>query len=292
MAAIVTRLKRAVRTLLRPFARPMLRPILRRIDEVNELAVRLDRHLPIIENAIQSQNAELRSRARSEANVRAELDRLGEELAHTRRQVEELRQAATPTPPVDPPPAIRLARLRPGDELRLHFTCGAESRSGYVNVDVAALPGADLAANLRDLPFDEGSVVAIRASLVLERFSVAELRRVVLPRWRSLLAPGGELVVLAGDAEANLADYQAGRLTFEQLAALSFGAQEDGQAPLHSMLSGEVITRLLAEAGFGSIETHARQRLNDASNRVEVRAARGDQGQLPMEAASRTSSRG
>jgi DNA repair ATPase RecN len=97
----VSRIKGAIRALLRPIVRALLRPVNRRIDEMNrrvdelsELTERLDRHLPIVENAIESQNAELRSRARSEVDVRAEMDRLREDLARAQQQIDAIRRDA------------------------------------------------------------------------------------------------------------------------------------------------------------------------------------------------------
>src|SRR3989442_2929612 len=116
-------LTRTLRALLRPFARPFLRPIFRRIeeaerriDEVNQLAVRLDQHLPIVENVIESQNAELRSGAREGTEVRAELGRLKDELVRTQNQIQTLREdfaltftSSSPAAvPVEPPAMTQL----------------------------------------------------------------------------------------------------------------------------------------------------------------------------------------
>ena len=119
-------LRRSVKAVLRPFARPFLRPIFRRfteigqrVDELSALAVRLDKHLPIVESAIESQNAVLRAAARDRAAARAELERLKEELARAQSQIDALREeilpltsgspgpgpdrAATAEPPADEP---------------------------------------------------------------------------------------------------------------------------------------------------------------------------------------------
>src|SRR5205823_240787 len=97
-----------------------------RIDDVDHLAVRLDRHLPLVENAIESQNAELRSGARDRAQVHAELRRLREELERTQRQLDGLRrrdavtaEAAAPAAPA--PPAVSDGQA----DLRLGFHCGS-----------------------------------------------------------------------------------------------------------------------------------------------------------------------
>jgi len=76
---------------LRPVAHLILRPVYRRMDEIARLAERVDRHLPIVENVIESQNADLRARTRESAEIRAELGRLREDLVEVRRQLDELR---------------------------------------------------------------------------------------------------------------------------------------------------------------------------------------------------------
>jgi hypothetical protein len=303
LSAIVAGPKHVVKALLRPFVRPLLRPVIRRfeavekrLDEVQDLAVRLDRHLPILENVIESQNAELRSQTRSPGDVSAELAALKQDLARTRLEVQALqRHVSSPGTPAQQTAepgveasAVPLRAGHGGDEdgrdLRLDFCFGAESAPGHVRVDLGDVSAGDLVAGLGRLRFREGCALEVRASIGLERFSTAELRERVLPYWRSLLAPGARFVVVCVDAEANLADYQAGRLTFEQLAALSHGERR-------SMLSEPSIGRLLREAGFESIETVARWCGDDAANRIEVRAARPGGGPQPVEAGARTSAR-
>jgi chromosome segregation ATPase len=84
---------------LRPFARPLLRPLFgrldrmqRQIDELDRLAKRLDRHLPIVENLIDSHNATLRTSARDVAQLRADLERAQSELRQALSQVDRLRE--------------------------------------------------------------------------------------------------------------------------------------------------------------------------------------------------------
>jgi hypothetical protein len=253
--ATVSILLRTIRRVLRPLARPFLRPLIRRIerledrvDGVNDLAVRLDHHLPIVESLIESQNSTLRVAARDAIALRAELDRL-------RSEVEALRaRPAVAALPVSPPAAqVAGQRLAAGDgDLRLEFGSDSQCLPDHVSVDLRALRGQDLAAELRALPFGDRSTAGIRASLVLERFSVGEVRDVLLPCWHSLLRPGGSLVVVGGDAEASL------------------------------------LERLLAAAGFESIQVVAGPPAGDGAHQVEVTATRRAQGSTPAGVVSRT----
>ena len=78
---------------------------------------------------------------------------------------------------------------------RLNLGCGTDIRPGYVNLDIAPLPGVDVVHELGSgpLPFDDASLTEVVAKDILEHVDLAgtlrELHRV--------LAPGGRLVVTA-----------------------------------------------------------------------------------------------
>src|SRR5262245_53542140 len=95
LAAIVSTMKRTVKRALRPFARPLgvrLQELSRRIDEVRDVAMRLDERLPVVENVIESQHALLRTAARDTEVLRGELAGVSEELAAAERQLLALRE--------------------------------------------------------------------------------------------------------------------------------------------------------------------------------------------------------
>src|SRR5262249_42634718 len=146
--------KRTARKLMRPPARLLLRPVLRRIDQVNELAEEVHNHLPIVESVIESQNAELRTRARADAAVRAELERLKSDISQLQRQLEELRSATRgPAEGTAEDPATELIVARRfgsnGADLRLEFVSGRQSTSDRAGVDLGRWRGTDAAAHLR-----------------------------------------------------------------------------------------------------------------------------------------------
>ena len=58
--------------------------------------------------------------------------------------------------------------------------------AGFVNVDMSAVPGVDISADLQRFPFRDGSVAAIECDAVLEHVpdpavAVTEMRRVLKP---------------------------------------------------------------------------------------------------------------
>jgi ubiquinone/menaquinone biosynthesis C-methylase UbiE len=74
---------------------------------------------------------------------------------------------------------------------RLNLGCGRDIRSGWINVDAAALPGVDIVADLdlcrtKPLPFSENEIEEFTLSHVLEHIRdalalMAELHRIAKP---------------------------------------------------------------------------------------------------------------
>jgi ubiquinone/menaquinone biosynthesis C-methylase UbiE len=70
---------------------------------------------------------------------------------------------------------------------RLNLGCGRDIRPGYVNLDLAKIPGIDVVANLETpLPFDDDTFDEVFTSHVLEHVAdlfalLAELRRICKP---------------------------------------------------------------------------------------------------------------
>lgn len=78
--------------------------------------------------------------------------------------------------------------------MQLNLGCGGDIQEGYVNVDIRHLPGIDIIADVRNLPFKNESVDTIRALDVYEHISHRESQK-LLVHWVSLLKPGGLLYI-------------------------------------------------------------------------------------------------
>jgi SAM-dependent methyltransferase len=63
---------------------------------------------------------------------------------------------------------------------------------GFLNLDVRAVPGLDLLADVLRLPFADGSIFEVRAGSLLEHFDDPCLP---LEEFHRVLSPGGRLVV-------------------------------------------------------------------------------------------------
>jgi ubiquinone/menaquinone biosynthesis C-methylase UbiE len=72
------------------------------------------------------------------------------------------------------------------EPLRLNLGSGNRPLPGFLNVDVRNLPTVDVVADVRQLPFDDGTVAEVEASSLLEHFRnpyevLDEIHRVLAP---------------------------------------------------------------------------------------------------------------
>src|ERR1039457_4421088 len=257
----------------------------RRLDnlEFQLLAARseldgLERYVPLILNAIQSQNATIRADARPEERLvelaQAVLERfqfVRNELFYELRYGNHERQLeAALEPRVLNPAKLEAAR----GALRLNLGCGHVVRPEYINLDARPLDDVDVVADVRDLPFEPGSVAEISSAHLLEHFPVEELRRTVLPHWVSRLAPGGRFIAVVPDAQTMLAEYAAGRFSFDDLREVTFGDQEYEGDFHHNMFTTESLSTLLEDAGLEHIAVTAVGRRNGVCYEMEIVAGK------------------
>lgn len=158
--------------------------------------------------------------------------------------------------------------------LRLNLGCGHVPLPGYLNTDMRALPGVDVVAEAAGLPFDPGIVAEIHSAHLLEHFPVEQLRRVVLPHWHLLLREGGELRAIVPDAEAMLADFAGGAMSFDDLREVTYGLQEYDGDYHFNMFSREQLSGLLREAGFVDVTFAFQGRRNGKCRDMEIRGVR------------------
>lgn len=158
---------------------------------------------------------------------------------------------------------------------RLNLGCGHIPVEGYLNVDMRAIAGVDIVGDALDLRFEPGTVREIRSAHLLEHFSRQNLQRHVLPYWRSLLEPDGELRLIVPDAEAMLEAYAAGEMPFDALREVTFGLQEYAGDFHYTMFSRLDLERLLKAAGFKQFCWVARGRPNGLCREMEITAVVG-----------------
>jgi predicted SAM-dependent methyltransferase len=271
-----------------------------RMEEIAQLweqYEQLSQHLPIVLNAIATQNATAREfeRARSdfapsarleqdEALIRdheARLTTLAQNLTYVDRRSEFIRREVmyearygAQARGVEQVAAEDVDLSSFPQPLRLNLGSGHIPREGYVNVDARKLDGVDVAADVRRLPFGPGTVEEIYSSHLVEHFPIEELRSVVLPHWRDLLRPGGRLVAVVPDAEAMVRETAEGRMPFDDFQRVMFGDQEyDGDFHF-STYTPDSLSALLMEAGFEAVEIVDRARRNGLAYEFEIGASR------------------
>jgi SAM-dependent methyltransferase len=173
------------------------------------------------------------------------------------------------------PKVLNEAKLRSfGDDIRLNVGAGHVPVEGYLNVDARELDGIDILADIRSLPFGPGDVSTIYCAHLLEHFPVEEVRRSLLPYWRSLLKPGGRMIAVVPDTEAMLDAYNRGDISFADLREVTFGGQEyDGDFHFN-MYSKESLTALLADGGFGDVAITGAARRNGLCFEMQVEGVR------------------
>jgi SAM-dependent methyltransferase len=300
VGSIRTWFKKAAKWVLRPFARPFLNRFGAQQAQIDHLT----HHLPILLNAISTQNATAREFERARQTFAAALADLQARMAdHESGRAEQEARLGTFAEQVNDVAsrgefirrevmyearygsrsrgvehvearAIDLSGIDKTKPLRLNLGSGHVPRRGFVNVDSRELDGVDVVSDVRALPFERGSVDEIYSAHLVEHFPLEELRRVVLPHWLDVLRPGGKLVAVTPDAQTMIEEAAAGRMTFNDLQRVTFGDQEyDGDFHF-AMYTPDSFTGLLSEVGFTGVEIIERGRRNGLCYEFEIQAER------------------
>jgi hypothetical protein len=262
-----------------------------RLDQMELTTVRdveaMKGYVPALLNTISTQAAAARQTQRTIDDLQRRLEevslrlgRAGERVEFVRKEVMyELRYGAHQRGPSDDgePRIVNQAKVAAsGDDIRLNLGCGHIALERYLNVDSREIPGVDIVADVRHLPFSAGEVSEIYSAHMLEHFPEEQLTRSVLPYWRSLLRPGGRLVAVVPDADTMLSEYAAGRMSFEELREVTFGAQEyDGDFHF-TMFSQRSLCGLLELSGFVGAHIREAGRRNGLCYEMEAVACKPD----------------
>lgn len=260
----------------------------------------LDQHLPALLNALETVPAlaheiarvrrEVNSlRAETPAATEARLQELHREVGRVWQRLEFVRMeimyemnhgprgTGMPDGPHRPAAEVleteKVARqMRELGGVRLNLGCGHVPLEGYVNVDMRALPGVDVVADVADLPFQPGEAVEIRSAHLLEHFPQERLVRTLLPAWFTALRAGGEFRAIVPDGAAMIAAAAAGTYDYEDFRTVLFGAQEYAGDFHFNLLTPDTLGSMLREAGFVEVATIEAGRRNGRCFEFEIRA--------------------
>ena len=277
-------------------------------SRTSELAAQieaLNRYLPTVINTIASQNAASRATQRQLQSCQTQLEsgqtRLealevgfqghAAAIVETRERIEFVRKEimlehryggpeTASTPSGDDanlvvPRVTNEQKLRAMEgNLRINVGAGHITRDDYLNVDSRELPGIDIVADVRQLPFQPEQLTELYSAHLLEHFPLEELRRVILPRWVSLLEDGGKLVSVVPDVETMVSERAAGRIPFDEFVEVMYGGQEYPGDFHFSGFSKETLTKLLEDAGLEDVKVIEEGRRNGACYEMEIEAVR------------------
>ena len=157
---------------------------------------------------------------------------------------------------------------------RVNLGCGHLTLDGFANLDARDLPGVDIVADLRQLPFAPGSIDELRATHVIEHFTEHTLLTEVLPHWASVLRPGGTLTVTAPDARAIMADLVKGTIEWETAKTVLMGGQEYEGDFHFALLDPATVGAMFEAAGFAAARIIAEARPNGDCLEFEIVATR------------------
>ena len=149
---------------------------------------------------------------------------------------------------------VPIAHWRHHVNLTLHLGCGAKRLAGFVNVDILEGPTTDVVADIRDLPFDPGTVDEIYSCSALEHISRHEWRD-ALRYWATLLVPGGFIYLSVPDFAA-CARYYLEHGDIEEITGLVIGGQKDDY-DWHGVIFDEAsVVAAMRDAGLLEIERY------------------------------------
>lgn len=141
--------------------------------------------------------------------------------------------------------------------MKLNVGCGDRHLEGYINIDLRD-DVADVVADIRSLPYDDGVAEEIRAEDILEHFP-ADQTMTLLAEWNRVLTPGGTLILkvpnLMGLADCLIRSNEAKDFGFVRLLIRNiYGGHRWGPEGAwdahHWGFTLETLTRDLDAAGF------------------------------------------
>jgi predicted SAM-dependent methyltransferase len=246
-----------------------------RVDQLDAAVVQLERRIEALGTQDVSLLREFREGFSGHAAWITTLQRKYQGVSLEAREHAEPTAAVREPQVVDPDAyARRLSEMN--GTIRVNVGCGEHPVPGYVNVDLRALPGIDVLADARRLPFEPGTLDEIASSHLVEHFREHQARTRVVPYWKSLLRSDGRLRIVCPNWAAMLERVQDGRMRLEEFKLVTFGWQDYEGDDHFAMYTPETLRALLADVGFGRIDMLAIDRMNGLCPEMELVAHLSD----------------
>jgi predicted SAM-dependent methyltransferase len=142
----------------------------------------------------------------------------------------------------------------------------------YINIDQRELPGVDIIADVKNLPFEEATISEILAAHLVEHFTEFELTNHLFPYWYKLLKNEGKLIVICPDAESMIQDYTKGNFPWENLRKVTYGGQDYAGDYHFNMYTPESLVKILKGCGFKFVMVEETKRVNGLCYEMEIHA--------------------
>lgn len=156
--------------------------------------------------------------------------------------------------------------------VRLNLGCGNIPLEEYINIDMRELPGIDIVADVKNLPFLKEEVDEIFSAHLLEHFSQEQLKRELLPYWAGLLRKKGIFRAVVPDAKNMMQEYMQGKYPYDYLREVLFGAQDYDGDFHYNMFVPEQLEELFREVKLFEFEVLSQGRQNGKCFEMEIQA--------------------
>jgi predicted SAM-dependent methyltransferase len=155
-------------------------------------------------------------------------------------------------------------------EIKVNLGSGRLVDPDYINVDFREIPGVDVVADVRDMPFEEGSLAELASAHLVEHFREYEFKTRVLPYWRSLLKQGGRIRIVCPNWEATIEKHETGEMPLDRFKEITFGGQDYEGDDHFTMYTPATLSELLEKSGFRDVEVLAVDRDNNGCPEMEL----------------------
>lgn len=135
----------------------------------------------------------------------------------------------------------------------VNLGAGENQTPGACNVDHKALPGIDVVADAKKLPFADQSVDELIAEGLLEHFPVSETEA-ILDEWIRVLKPGAKIRIQTPDLKELCRQFYKGKVTVESLVSSLYGELGDSENSHKAGFDEEKLRSLLKGKGIEKIE--------------------------------------
>lgn len=161
---------------------------------------------------------------------------------------------------------------------KLNLGSGSHILEDYVNVDHREIKGVDLVADIRHLPFEDGTMEEIFLSHVFEHFTELQARDMV-KYWYGLLKTGGMLRIIVPDIENMVLRFADGSISWDRLRKVVLGGQDYNSDYHFNMFSEKYLKELLTScASDAKVSVVASARPNGEALELEIHLKKPEKG--------------